>query len=277
VLSGKRYAITGANTGVGRATAVALAERGADVVLLCRSTERAGAVAEEIESVDGAGDCTTIEMDLASLASVRSVADALARDARGFDGLINNAGVGGARGVTADGFEVAFGVNYLGHYLLTRALLDRAVRVARVVHVGSGSHEKVRRIDFHRFEGPTRSLTGIAEYAVSKLCVMLFHHELARRLLADDAVSLAADPGDVASDAWRHIPALVRPFIVCGMKSPAEGARTSVFCATDPGLTGANGHTFVDEAPCNVSALSKDRALAKRLWDRSADFVEMSP
>lgn len=269
-LEGRRCVITGANTGVGRATAVALAARGARVVLACRSAERAAGVLEELA---GTGAASFVELDLASLASVRRAAATIG--AEPVDVLVNNAGVAGARGLTKDGFELAFGVNFLGHYLLTRSLLPALAPGARVVHLSSGSHFRAGRLDLDAARRRTATLTGVAEYATSKLCVMLFHHELARRLAGAGVLSIAADPGDVASDAWRHVPWPVRGWITRGMKPPSEGARTSVFCATDPSVV--SGGFYVDARPSEPSALSRDEALAKELWVRSAAWAGASP
>lgn len=262
-LVGRRYAITGANTGIGRATAEALAARGASLVLACRSERRA---ADVLASVRGLGaEVALVELDLGHLASVRRAAAELTQ--RGpYDALINNAGVGGARGVTRDGFELAFGVNYLGHYLLTRSI---APQTERVVHVTSGSHERVRRLDLHQVRGATRSWTGLGEYAVSKLCTMLFHHELSRR----GVPSAAADPGDVASDGWRHVPWPIRPLMTCRMKTPERGAETPVFCAADAASGAVRGRLWCDRRPREPSALSRDAALARELWEASAGWV----
>ncbi len=270
MLTGRVFAVTGANTGVGRATAMALAARGARVLLLCRDDARAAEAADAIRDETGNTRVETIHLDLGDLSSVAVAAEEIARRAPHLDALINNAGVAGARGTTADGFELAFGVNHLGHYALTRRLL---ARIDRVVHVTSGSHARAHRLDFRRLEGPTRSLTGIEEYAVSKLCVMLFHHELPRRF--PEVLTLAANPGDVASDAWRHVPCPVRHFLVRGMKPPEEGAKTSVHCAVEDDLP--SGASFVDEAPFEASALSHDPALAAQLWERSARYAGLAP
>lgn len=276
-LAGRHVVITGANTGVGRATAEALAARGATLVLGCRSAQRARDVVDTIEGTPGAGPVTVVELDLGSLASVRRGAEAIREVAPRIDVLINNAGLGGTRGQTEDGFELAFGVNYLGHYLLTRALLPELAEDSRIVHVSSGSHARSRRPDLDKVERRTASLTGVPEYCVSKLCCMLFHHELARRLEGRRVVSLAADPGDVASDAWRSVPWPLRPLLTCRMKAPAEGARTSVFCATDPSLRGESGGFYVDCRAHPPGALSTDRALALTLWERSAAWVGLPP
>ena len=258
-LEGRRYLVTGANTGVGRATAEQLAARGARVLLACRSAERARAALESIGA-----RATFVPLDLGDLASViRCAADARGR----FDALINNAGVGGARGLTLDGFEYAFGVNHLGHYLLTRLMLPR---VDRVVHLSSGSHFHADGVDFEMLTRPTASLTGVREYAVSKLCVMLFHHELARR----GAASVAADPGDVASDAFRHVPCLARWWITRSMKPPREGARTPVHCATEAVEAGS---FYVDREARPPSELSLEPTLGDALWRRSARWVGIAP
>jgi retinol dehydrogenase-12 len=274
-LAGRRYVVTGANTGVGRATAEALALRGADVVLACRSAERAAPVIDRLRAIPSAGEIDLLELDLADLASVSRAATALAARRRQIDVLINNAAVAGARGLTADGFELAFGTNYLGHYLLTRSVLPLLRPGARIVHLSSGSHARAPRPDLDALRSPTSSLTGITEYAVSKLCVVLFHHELARRL--DPRITtLAADPGDVASDAWRHVPRPIRWMLTRSMKPPSEGARTTVFCATDPSLDGATGRSYVDCRQDEPSALSRDPGLARELWDRSAAWASLS-
>ena len=122
-------------------------------------------------------------------------------------------------------------------------------------------------MDLDSLRGPTRSLTGIREYATSKLCVMLFALELARRFEGTDRRSVVADPGDVASDAYRHVPWPVRAWMTRGMRSVEEGAETPVFCATDGAAD--NGALYADRRPRAPSPLARDEALACELWDRS--------
>lgn len=273
-LSGRVILVTGANTGVGRATAEQLAARGARLILLCRSAERARAVVETVEAMPTSGGVEVIEVELSELGSVRRGAAAILERAPRIDALVNNAGVGGTRGVTADGFELAFGVNYLSHYLLTRLLQPLLERSrARIVHVTSGSHARASGIDLTDARRRTRSLTGISEYAVSKLCTMLFHHELARRLAA--ATTLAADPGDVASDGWRHVPWPIRPLMTCSMKSPEQGARSSVHCVVAEEVR--SGASYVDARAFDPSPLSRDARLARELWQQSARWVGVAP
>jgi retinol dehydrogenase-12 len=259
-LAGRRYVVTGANTGIGRATAHALAMRGAHVVRACRC---------DPDALPELPSASYVRLDLGDLASVRAAANELGKEP--IDALINNAGVGGTRGITKDGFELHFGVNYLGHYLLTRLLMPalREAVPSRIVHVVSGSHHKARELDLARVREPTRSAFGLNEYASSKLCNLLFHHELMRRMIGSRVKSYAADPGNVASDGWRHVPWPIRPLMKLSMKSTERGALTSVFCTTEPIPCGA----YVDMRPDAPSRLSRDPALARELWERSAEWV----
>ena len=250
-LEGRRYVVTGANTGVGRAISEALVARGAHVTLCCRSAERAAAVLEATAGMPG--QRRLVRLDLADLSSVREAAEVIGEGP--IDALINNAGVGGLRGATVDGFEMAFGVNHLGHFLLTELLLPR---LRRVVHVSSGSHRAPERLDFAGLRGPTRSWTGAAEYGVSKLCQLLYHHRLAGR----GVPSHAADPGDVASEAYRHVPWPARVWMTRSMKPPSEGAKTPLRCTTEALRPGG---FWVDGALSEPSALSQDPGLAAEL------------
>jgi retinol dehydrogenase-12 len=187
-LSGRTCLVTGANTGIGRATAVGLARRGAHVLLACRSAERTRPVLDEIAGLPGGGGSAAfVALDLADLDAVRvaaaEVLDRLGPD-RPLDLLVNNAGLAGTKGVTQQGFELAFGVSHLGHCLLTTLLLDKLVASApaRVVNLSSKAHFGAKGLDFAALQQPTRSAGGLVEYQVAKLCNVLFTLELARRL-----------------------------------------------------------------------------------------------
>ncbi|MBO0776124.1 MAG: SDR family NAD(P)-dependent oxidoreductase, partial [Actinobacteria bacterium] len=184
--------------------------------------------------------------------------------------LINNAGVGGQRGLTADGFELMFGVNHLGHFALTAALLDRlaASAPARVVTVASDAHYQARGIDFGALRQRTRSFTGVAEYAVSKLCNVLFSAELARRTAGRGITTYSLHPGVVASDIWRRVPWPVRPLMKARMLSTEQGARTPLYCATAPELAEASGR-FYDNCRERAPSRFATGELARQLWDRS--------
>src|SRR5205823_261819 len=180
----KTFVITGANTGIGKITARELARRGAHVILACRSADKTQPVVDEIQRETGNKQVEFVQLDLGDLASVRRCAEELLARKTPIHGLINNAGLGGQRGTTKDGFEIQFGTNHLGHYVFTRLLLDRIKESgpARIVNVASASHYSAKGIDFDALRKRTKSTTGMPEYAVSKLSNVLFTKELARRL-----------------------------------------------------------------------------------------------
>jgi retinol dehydrogenase 12 len=272
-LKGRTVLVTGANTGIGRATATELARRGARVHVASRSLERARGVIDEITTTFGADAVSFLELDLADLGSVRSGAEAYIAAGEPLHVLIDNAGVAGQRGLSADGFELAFGVNHLGHFLFTTMLLDVLARSApaRVVVVASDAHYQAQGIDFEALRRPTRSMTGMSEYAVSKLCNVLFAQELARRA-GTGVTTYALHPGVIASDIWRRLPWPVEPLAKLFMRSPQAGARTPVFCATDPVLSGTSGRYYDD---CAERAASERATveLGAALWECSAAWA----
>jgi len=273
-LSGRTFLITGANTGIGRATAADLANRGGRVYLACRSPQKGLAAAAAIVAATGNEAVTFLPLDLADLASVRTCAEQfLARD-EPLHVLINNGGVAGRRGITPDGFELAFGVNHLGHFALTTALLDRLAgsAPARVVNVSSDAHYQARGIDFEAVRRRTASVTGMPEYAVSKLANVLFTQELARRLDGRAITAYALHPGVVASDIWRRVPWPVRPLLKLRMISTEEGARTSLYCATSPEVAQASGRFYEKSAERGASAVATPE-LAGALWQRSEAWI----
>ena len=274
-LAGRTYVVTGANTGIGRVTAHALAARGAGVILACRSAEKTEPVVAAIQDATGNDAVTFHPLDLASLEAVRrSAAQLLARELP-IHGLVNNAGLAGARGETRDGFELIFGTNHLGPYLFTRLLLDRirSSAPARIVNVASGAHFDAPGIDWSLLRGKTRSLTGMREYAVSKLCNVLFSSELSQRLEGSGVTTYALHPGVVATDVWRRIPAPARWLMKRFMLTAEEGAQTQIRCAAAPELADETGRYYQDCAAKEPSAVAKDAALARELWRRSAEWV----
>ncbi len=270
----KVVAITGANIGIGRAVAEDLAGRGARLRLLCRSLDKAQPVVDELRARAGHGDIVAIACDLGSLASVRTAAaELLARD-EPLHVLINNAGVAGQRGLTADGFELHFGVNHLGHFLLTTLMLDRlrASAPARIVHVASGNHFKAPGLDWDAVTKPTASLTGLPEYGASKLANVLFTAELARRLAGTGVTTYAVNPGRVASNIWQRMPWPIRPLFKLTMLSTAEGAFSTIRAAID--LDAESGRYFDRRAREQLaSAPARDLGLATELWARSEAWV----
>ncbi len=262
--------VTGGNTGIGRATAAGLARRGGRVYVACRSQQKGRGAVADIVAATGNDAVAFLPLDLADLASVRRCAEEFLALGEPLHVLINNGGVAGQRGITRDGFELAFGVNHVGHFALTTALLGRlaASAPARVVTVASDSHYQARAVDFEAVRRPTASVTGLPEYAVSKLCNVLFSQELARRVHGRGITTYALHPGVVASDIWRRVPWPIRPLIKLRMISPEEGAQTSLYCATSGSVAAASGR-FYDNSREREPSQVATPDLARALWEHS--------
>lgn len=276
-LDGRNFVVTGANTGIGLATVEGLARRGARIVLANRSTERTTPVIEAIRTATGNDQLEHLPLDLTDLAAVRRAAAVLVERGTPVDVLIANAGVAGQRGITTDGFELAFGTNHLGHFLFVTELLPllRAGTDSRVVMVSSDSHYNAEGLPEEVLRRPTRTITGMREYERSKLANVLFTQELARREHADVVAVHALHPGVIASDIWRKVPWPVRPIMTSRMASTEDGARTSLWCATSPDLVGATGGYYADCAAKDPSAVATPE-LGAWLWERSAEWTAAS-
>ncbi len=273
-LAGRTVLITGANTGIGRTTALELGRRGATLYLACRSEVKTRPVLDELRAA-GNEDVHFLPLDLEDLASVRACAEAFLAEDRPLHVLINNAGLAGHRGTTADGYEKTFGVNHLGHFLLTELLLERlkASAPARIVDVSSKAHYKARRIDWERLTRPVETTTGLREYEVSKLCNVLHANELARRLEGTGVTTYSLHPGVIASDVWRKVPWPVRPLMTVFMKSNEEGARTTLHCATSEAAGRESGLFYSDSRAVDPNPLAHDVALQDELRRRSEAWV----
>jgi NAD(P)-dependent dehydrogenase (short-subunit alcohol dehydrogenase family) len=274
-ISGRVALVTGANTGIGLVTARELARRGAHVFLACRSASRAQPALDAIRAASGNQKVEALALDLGDFASVRQCAYAFLARGLPLHLLVNNAGLAGSRGFTASGFELAFGVNHMGHFLLTQLLLERlkASAPARIVTVASRAHTRTDGIDWNALRQPTRTRTAIHEYAVSKLANVWFSAELGRRLAGSGVTTYALHPGVVASDVWRSVPWPFRSLIKLRMISTEEGAKTSLYCATAPQCAGESG-LYYDK--CRVrpaSSLGQDTTLARELWQRSEAWL----
>jgi retinol dehydrogenase 12 len=272
-LSGRTFLVTGANTGIGLATATDLGRRGGRVFLACRSRQKGEAAVARIAAATGSDQVRFLPLDLADLASVRECARAFLALDEPLHVLVNNAGIGGTPGRTKDGFELVFGVNHLGHFALTMGLLDcLTASRARIVNVASDAHYQAKGIDFDRLRRRTRGITGMSEYAVSKLCNVLFSQELARRLDGSGVVSYSLHPGVVASDIWRRVPGPVRPLVTRRMLTVEQGARTSLYCATAPEAALRSGAYYDDCAERQPSRVAT-RELGEQLWRHSETWA----
>jgi retinol dehydrogenase 12 len=274
-LAGRVVLITGANTGIGLITARERAAQGAHVFIACRSRERGQEAINEIRSSTPNVNIELLVLDLGDLDSVRTCAATfLARDLP-LHILINNAGLAGARGLSKSGFEMAFGVNHVGHFLFTQLLLDRIKQSApaRIVTVSSRAHTRVSGIDWNAVTKPTQTTTGFQEYGVSKLANLLFSAELGRKLAGTGVTTYALHPGVVASDVWRKVPWPFRSLMKLTMITVEEGAKTTIHCATSSDVANETG-LYYDK--CRVkepTAVGQDAALAAELWRHSEAWV----
>jgi len=287
---GRVAVVTGASAGLGLETARELAAHGATVVMAVRNPDKGAAAAEAITATVPDARLEIELVDLASLASIRAAAERLRDRHERIDLLINNAGVMYTpRRTTADGFELQFGTNHLGHFAWTGLLLDRVLPVAgsRVVTVSSLGHRFLSRIDFDDLDAE-RHYLRVAAYGRSKLANLLFTYELQRRLAAAGAptVALAAHPGGSDTELARHVPGVdwFRPALRGFAQSAAMGALTTLRAATDPGAAGGEyygpgGFMETRGYPVLVksSARSHDRALQERLWSVSEARTGVTP
>src|SRR6266516_3175058 len=278
-MDGEVCVVTGATSGIGKATAVALAGLGAQVVLVGRDRDRGAATAAEVAAA-GASPPRLEIADLASMAQVRALAGRLGALER-IDVLVNNAGLmAGRRRVTADGFEEVFAVNHLAPFLLTNLLTGKltAAASARVITVTSDAHAAAR-LDL---DDPqlARGWESWRAYANSKLANILFTRELARRLEGTGVTANCAHPGMVRTRFGREarLPlragvTLARPF----MLSPRRGADTIVYLATSPEVAAATGGYYAKRQRREPSAAARDDAAAKRLWQLSEELTGLTP
>lgn len=279
-LSSRVVLITGANTGIGRVTALELARKGAHVFVACRSLDKARPVVADIIAQTGNPKVELLEIDLADFASVRDCAKAFLSRELPLHLLINNGGLAGSHGRTKSGFELAFGVNHMGHFLLTTLLLDRLRQSApaRIVNVASRAHIRVKGIDFEAVKQRTATRTALKEYGVSKLANVLFSAELARRLQGTGVTTYALHPGVVATDVWRSLPGPLESLVKLFMISVEQGALTTLHCATSEQAARETGLYYDKQKPKAPSKVAQDVALAKQLWAFSeeaiADYVK---
>ncbi|MDH4168800.1 MAG: SDR family oxidoreductase [Acidimicrobiia bacterium] len=277
----KTVLITGGNGGIGQATATEMARRGYRVIITARSQAKAEAALAEITAASGSDDVEFRLLDLASLDSVRALVAQLHDDLDGLDVLIDNAGiVQRTRTETADGFESTFGVNHLGHFVLTNGLVDllEAAAPSRIVVLSSGAHEFAKGgLDFEDLQAE-RSFSSMRVYGRSKLANLLFTRELAKRLDGTGVTVNAVHPGAVRTRLGRDgdggrlgnlAMALLGPFF----RSADKGARTSVYVATDPSLADVSGAYFANEKTKEPAATALDDEAAARLWTISEELT----
>lgn len=276
-LKGKVILITGATNGIGRVTAQTLAMDGATVVLVGRNPEKTAAVAGEIQQRTGNPRVEYLVGDLSVQADVRRVADAFRQRHDRLDVLINNAGAFIQRHtLSQDGIEMTFALNHLAYFLLTNLLLDRltASAPARIINVSSMAHYG-SRLNFDDLQN-SQSYNGWRAYGQSKLANLYFTYELARRLEGTGVTVNALHPGFVASNFGRSNGGLFIPLFWLAQIaaiSPEQGAKTSIYLASSPEVSGVTGKYFDKCRPVASSKVSYDAAAARRLWEISAEMT----
>ncbi|XP_061637550.1 dehydrogenase/reductase SDR family member 13-like [Phyllopteryx taeniolatus] len=278
-LHGRTVIVTGSNTGIGKTTAVDLAKRGARVILACRNRQRGEAALAHVKQESGSNQVVFMQLDLGNLKSVRSFAETFLRSEPRLDILINNAGIYMA-GRTEDGLGMMFGINHVGHFLLTNLLMDRLkeCEASRVVNVSSLGHN-FGKIDFeclnkHKALGLGTSFMEVLQaYCNSKLCNVLFTHELAKRLQGTKVTCYSLHPGSINSELARNTNSLfqilLKPITALFFKNTVQGCQTTLHCALQEGIEHLSGRYFSNCTVREVYSKAKDDAAAKKLWEIS--------
>jgi NAD(P)-dependent dehydrogenase (short-subunit alcohol dehydrogenase family) len=280
-MQGRVCAVTGANAGIGKATAEELARLGARVILVCRSRERGEKARAEIEESTGNDQIEVVEIDLGSMASIRAGARAIRERHQHLHVLVNNASViVYERQETEEGNEVQLAVNHLSYFLLTHELrpLLEASAPARVVNVSGDAHH-MAKLDLDDLQWKRRRYSGFRVYATTLLLEILFTRALARRLRGTGVTATALHPGVVDTEIMRNWPRWIRPFWSLGRRfllTPQVGARTQVFLSASPDVEGVSGEYFYKCRPRRAAQRSHDRELAERVWAISEKLCGLS-
>jgi NAD(P)-dependent dehydrogenase (short-subunit alcohol dehydrogenase family) len=270
-MSGKICIVTGANSGIGKETALGLAQMGARVVMVCRNAEKGKAALEDIRLESGSSQVDLLIADMSSQASIRALAEQIQQKYPRIDVLVNNAG-GAVPAVTlsADDIEMTLATNHLGPALLTLLLLDllKASAPSRVVNVSSSQGQRPARLEMNDLQFERRKYGGIAAYRQSKLLLNTFTFELARRLGGTGVTANCLHPGAVATNIWsatfigKLIIAVGKPF----MLTSKQGAAVYLYLATSPGVAQISGEFFVKSKPAKSNPLSRDPKLMAEVW-----------
>jgi NAD(P)-dependent dehydrogenase (short-subunit alcohol dehydrogenase family) len=271
-MNGKTCILTGANSGIGKETALGLAQLGAHVVMVCRNREKGQVALEEIRRESGSPQVDLLIADMSSQASVRALAEQIQQKYSRLDVLINNAGGGAPAGArSADGIEMTVATNHLGAALLTLLLLDllKASAPARIINVLSEAQRRAR-LDMNDLQFERRKYRGFAAYGQSKLLMNAFTFELARRLAGTGVTANCLHPGVVSTNIWGANPPLILKLIIALAKpfmlNSKKGAEVSLYLATSPDVAQVSGQYFVKSKPAKSNTLSRDPKVAGEVW-----------
>jgi NAD(P)-dependent dehydrogenase (short-subunit alcohol dehydrogenase family) len=282
-VTGKTCVVTGANSGIGKETALGLARMGARVVLVCRNQQKGEAALADIRRETGSSHLDLLIADMSSFGSVRALAPQIAQRCPRLDVLINNAGAAVARRtLSADGLEMTIAGNYLGPALLTMLLLDllKSSAPSRIVNVSSEAHRRAR-LDMNDLQFERRKYSPIGAYGQSKLLMNAFTFELARRLQGTGVTANCLHPGVVATNilpadasvVFKIVFGLMKPFLL----SAKQGAAVSLYLATSPDVATVSGQYFVKSKPAQSNALTRDPKVAADIWQWTEKTIEPTP
>ena len=276
-MTGKICIVTGANTGIGKETALGLAKLGATIVMVCRDHERGEAALRDIKQKSRNDRVELMFCDFSSQNSIRQFASDFKQRHDRLDVLVNNAGVVLREySMTEDGFESTFAINHLGYFLLTNLLLDVLKKSApsRIVNVASTAH-KYGKLDINSWV-TGRDYSTFGAYANSKLANVLFTYELARRLEGTGVTANCLHPGGVGTNLFRGLPKFMQALIKLVTISPERGARTSIYLASSPEVEGVTGKYFARRRQQKSSEASHNEEAARRLWEVSEELTSSS-
>jgi len=278
-MNGKTCVVTGANSGIGKETALELARVGVRVLLVCRNVQKGESALEEIRRETKSPELDLLIADMSSLASVRGLAAQIRQKCPKLDVLINNAGAAvPTRTVSADGIEMTIAGNHLGAALLTLLLLDllKASAPARIINVSSEAQRNAR-LDMNDIQFERRKYNSLAAYGQSKLLMNAFTFELARRLQGTGVTANCLHPGVVATNIWPANPPLLFKIILGVMKpfmlNSKQGAEVTLYLATSPDIEEVSGTYFVKSKPAESSPLSRDPKIAADIWQWTQKMI----
>lgn len=277
-MKNKIVLVSGANSGIGKSTAIALAKQGAQVILQCRSEERGVAARKEIIAASGNDNIDLMLCDLASHDSIKQFAKEFRESYGHIDVLVNNAGgIFGKKIMSPDNREYTVGLNHMGYFLNTHYLMDLVLagEMKRVVNVSSLAHKFVLKIDWNNLEAE-KTFGQFYQYGLSKLFNVYFTTELTKRYASEGLISNCLHPGVVntgfgnsGSGFFKRLVELGRRFL-----TPADkGAETSIFLASAPEAANFNGIYFANKKPAKLSKLAQNQEIASKVWDKSLEWA----